>query len=495
MTLLDSFPGTGPGEEPLNPQVAAGPDIAGKPGYLVEVVTSRLAIFTKTGDLVEGQSLTDFFRRVVGDSSELKDAAVAYDELAGRFIVAGGLKGGIFDVFAFAVSNDADPTHGFKAMHRFDFLRSGLAPGSSSSLNLRIGWNADAYVFTLDGAYMPGICCKGDTSCCGWNGFRMLTVDKTALDRDPFETDVNGYQSVAVATMHNAVHGDGSWLVVSPVDDPSDRTLVRVTNELSFNPILTAVAALLAAEPVPDRLYLAAPELLTLSWRKDRLVTAFTAGVAGFARAQWYEIATDGEILQSGEIGPGLPRVDIYQPAIEIATAGSLGLTFVESSSAESPAMYVTGRRPGDPLGTMQEPLRVKAGEAQYDGPAGRFGGIALDPDGTSFLAVNTFTEFLRTPHWATWIAHFYLDDAGGSPRPGEGSGFRAESLQAQSGSASGMAMTLPRVEFRPADPLMIADATGQRPILMATGMIRTVSPGTCSRAAAGLLDLEDWVD
>ena len=51
-------------------------------------------------------------------------------------------------------------------------------------------------------------------------------------------------------------------------------------------------------------------------------------------------------------------------PAIDINAAGDIGMSFMQSShtganAGEFMSMYVTGRAPTDPAGTMQTPARA----------------------------------------------------------------------------------------------------------------------------------------
>jgi hypothetical protein len=88
--------------------------------------------------------------------------------------------------------------------------------------------------------------------------------------------------------------------------------------------------------------------------------------------------------------------------------------------------MYVTGRLPDDPPGTMQKPVLAKAGVTNYrdfdcfDGGhfihpcrAGDFSGITVDPDtNDTFCAANEYA-ISRTispdANWGTWITCFRI--------------------------------------------------------------------------------------
>jgi hypothetical protein len=165
--------------------------------------------------------------------------------------------------------------------------------------------------------------------------------------------------------------------------------------------------------------------ILNAEWRNNRLVATHTAGLSGAARARWYEFNTSTStptLTQQGTISPGT-GIHTYFPSIAIAENGSLGMTFMQSSSTEFMSMYVTGRLIADPLGTMQTPVLAKAGEANYiafdcDGDpdesnvcrAGDYSGITVDPDLTNtFCAANEYATSAGSNNWGTHISCFSL--------------------------------------------------------------------------------------
>src|SRR5207244_4532734 len=107
---------------------------------------------------------------------------------------------------------------------------------------------------------------------------------------------------------------------------------------------------------------------------------------------RWYQLDTTSTptLTQSGEINPGSSFATFF-PSIDIDIADELGMTYMESSSSEFVSMYVTGRTPGDPAGTMQTGVRTRAGTVNYTGTrAGDYSGTSVDPsDGVMFWSAN----------------------------------------------------------------------------------------------------------
>src|SRR5262249_934317 len=114
-------------------------------------------------------------------------------------------------------------------------------------------------------------------------------------------------------------------------------------------------------------------------------------------------------------------------PAIDINPAGDIGMTYMQSGTdnfTDFMSMYVTGRKPTDPSGTMETPLLAQAGQQVYEdfGPsvnsdqrAGDLSGINVDAQG-NFWAISEFADNEPLPppdapsaDWGTNITSFTL--------------------------------------------------------------------------------------
>ena len=128
-------------------------------------------------------------------------------------------------------------------------------------------------------------------------------------------------------------------------------------------------------------------------------------------------------LTQSGEINP-TDGDHVYWPGIAIAPNGDLGMTFMRSSATEYISMQVTGRKPGDQQGMMQNPITSHQGTACFDHNTGsHFGTVAIDPNplpgGGPFWATNQYGPLENDPqlrYWRTGIANFSITGSGGAP-------------------------------------------------------------------------------
>jgi hypothetical protein len=424
------------GETPPDPSAAVGPS------SVVEAVNNDVAIYSKIGGgQLYNADFDHFFQSVKTGAAFFSNPAVAYDELTGTFFV------GVLDLhlntfvqyftsasFDYAVSTTSNPA----GAADFTYYSVNLTTGDPAGANAfwadfpRVGWNANALVvsfnmFTADAAQ-------------AYNHALILNINP----QGPATTtllDVPGGVSNATlvpAVMHGAAATDPMYFLEETLDasgTPTGNSL-RVfteTNPLG-SPKLTSADVSVAAYTAPpaatqkgtsDKMSTNDSGILNAEWRGNVLVAAQNVGVAADSNchARWYQLNTAGAspaLVQQGTVGVG-SGADSYYPSIALAPGGTLGLTYMESSSTEYLSMYVTGRVPDDPAGQVQAAVLAKAGEAPYtanpddDTPpyrAGDYSAVTVDSDG-SFWAVNEYAssqDFMGTGlNWGTALANFQV--------------------------------------------------------------------------------------
>jgi autotransporter-associated beta strand protein len=412
--------------EPPDTIAAAGPSA------VVELVNSNIAYYRKSdGTQLFSEGLDVFFQPVDPTPFLFSDVSVTYDDQAGRFFVSS------MDIdfnnlvshFDFAVSNDSNPLDGFTEMHQINTTETSPRTGESLFTDFpRLGWNADAYVVSFN---MFGFQTQNQYNT------QLLTIQKASvLDRN--NSTLTDYQvdrplpnsTMVPATMHGSSTGGPMWFVeekgLEQNGSYADLRVVKMTNVLSGSPTFTDYYVPVAAytiTPFPsDTVGTVSTALdtriLNLDWRNNQMVAAQNVGISSDTdvHARWYEIATGGSaptLVQQGTLSPGA-GIDTYMPSVALGTDGSIGMTYIESSSSEDMSTYVTGRLASDPTGTMQTGVLAKAGEQNYQGTrVGDFSGITVDPStGTTYWAANEYaiaTSDLSLPNWGTWIVNFQL--------------------------------------------------------------------------------------
>ncbi len=390
---------------------AVPPDTNGAvgPNHYVEAVNLTLGIYNKsTGALVQSKTLQSFFTSLGGILS-MSDPVVVYDNLAGKFAVGVlDYSGNTVSRVDFAVSNTSDPT-GAWTFKRFDTSHDNSGTAAFATDYPRLGFNSDAYVITLNQFPGSGGSLHVDT----------LSISKSTLAGTLYAwpTTMTTVPGLSPARIHDATPGSPMWLVGT--GSSTQIKIFKMTNVLANPPTITAYTV-----TVPSYSNMPAPRQPggSMSWTFDtrifsasmmggNLVAAHNIGASGGAKARWYEFNTSGAsptLTQSGNIDPGT-TTDTYFPSIDINSAGSLGMTFIESSTTAGTgymSMYVTGRTASDATGTMETPVVALQGTSSYtQSRAGDYSGTSLDPsDGTSFWAAN---EYKGASTWNTGIAGF----------------------------------------------------------------------------------------
>jgi hypothetical protein len=400
------------GCEPPDPIAAAGPT------NVVEMVDSAMQILTKSGSLLSTTPLATFLSSL--SPANLSDPFVLFDENIanssgpnGRFIVGvlDYTSGNAPDNLDFAVSNSADATGGFSAMHRF-----AVGEGSFFADYPRVGFNADAFFVSLNmftastGSYShPQIMAVQLSSVLNGAGSAFTA----------FHHDQSGSLfTLDPAIMHGATAGGPEYFVTEAAT-AGQVDVIKETNVLSNTPsdadnnVTVAGYAQPPAAPQPSgTITTNDSRMLQAAWRGNLLVATQTVGTGSpqEAHARWYEFNTSSapSLSQSGEINPG-SGIATYFPSIDIDSNNDIGMTYMESSSSEFASMYVTGRTPSDAAGTMETGVKALAGTANYSGSrAGDFSGTSVDPsNGTTFWSANEFVTSNAAANWSTGVANF----------------------------------------------------------------------------------------
>src|SRR5919108_577976 len=420
---------------PPDTHVATGPE------HIVEVTNTTIAYYSRAkGKRLFIQDLFLFFAPA-GAVTFGFDPVVTYDEIAERFVVAMIDDDDILakGFLLYAVSNTSNPLDGFTEMHRVDVTENGNVLAETVLPDFpKIGWNTDAHVITFN---MFGV------DSFAFDHAHVLIIDKsTALDADTATLSVSHLDRDPVdftlmpAVMHGANSGDPMWFFVESGDAlGSELRVVKMTDVLgspTFTDTNLSVSVYEfppnAEQPGSDapsggRIQTNDSSIISAAWRGDRLVAAHNVGLASTTQShvRWYEFDTSSSaptLTQQGTINPGV-GIHTYYPSVEIAPNGDIGMTFMQSSSAEFMSMYVTGQNAANSPGQMRTPMLAKAGLRTYrafdcaigtffvdDCRAGDYSGISVDPNFSNmFCAANEYATSKNSDNWGTWIACFAI--------------------------------------------------------------------------------------
>jgi hypothetical protein len=381
------------------------------PNHVVEMVNTAIEVFNKSGGVTSApeSTLSFFSNHINGNQS---DPFVFYDELAGKFVA------GILDYSSGNAANYVDFATGTDSASGITWtLHTPIASGEGRKFldYPRVGYNADAY-------FIEGNMFRSNR----FSNVQVITIDKSGavLSRH----DDSSLFTLTPAAMHGSSSGGPEYFVEAANGGGSSLQVVTETNVLSRSPTFTTSSVPVSSyqsggsPPQPggtvpsfdDRIFDAAFRNVG---GVNHLVAAHqVAGSSVPVVARWYDInTTTMSLIQSGNAPAGISGSSQFMPSVNINTAGSIGMTFDESSGSEFWSMYVTERTASDPTGTMEVPQLAQAGtRTSPDSRVGDFSSTTVDPsDGLTFWSAN---EYQGSDFWDTHIASFHI--AGATPSP-----------------------------------------------------------------------------
>ena len=204
----------------------------------------------------------------------------------------------------------------------------------------------------------------------------------------------------------------------------------NTANSTFTGPIAIAVAAFTTASSVPqagtsqkldslsDRL------MYRLAYRNigghDTLLVNHSVAVASSgkgkrtsaAAVRWYELRGTGgtfSLYQQGTFAPDASHR--WMGSIAMDKIGNIAMGYSKSSSTMNPAIFYTGRAPGDTLGTMQAEAQLKQGTGSQLANLSRWGdysSLSVDPvDDCTMWYTTEYIAANGTFNWHTAINSF----------------------------------------------------------------------------------------
>ncbi|MFT4937431.1 MAG: hypothetical protein ACI88A_000446 [Paraglaciecola sp.] len=417
----------GGGNVPPDPELAVGPD------HIIAVVNVAIEIYDKSGNLLVGPvTLSSFFSGTPGcSSSSTFDPNVLYDESTDRFIIAADGNGTDYCV---AASQTGDPLgswwgYGFATNIGgafFDYPHAGVGVDAIFMGSNQFGGTAgfEGRVFAMDKAAMySGAAMAVSTHSTGDNSTPQ-PMNSHGVSDGSFPTSGPHYIMTEVFDGNN--HSVWSW------SDPFGTNIFTNTGTLD----LSASTGVAAGFPVDVPQAGSSAKLqandyrgLDTEYRNGSIWMTNTIscnpGTGTVDCLRWAQIDPTGPtVLDSGVIASN----DEYRtfPDLAVNQCDDMAIGYTKSSTAMFPSVYVTGRESGDPAGTTQAEVEMKAGEITYtafDGSPHRWGdytGMTIDPDGKTFWYLGEYSKDTGQTNgrWGNYIGSFSYPDCGGVVMP-----------------------------------------------------------------------------
>ena len=401
------------------------------PAAYVETVNQEIALYSKSTGVKQAMVPLNTFWFTTGvlkradSGSGLSDPVVTYVDQIGRFVVGDQDVNFTTHVSTFDIAVSKTSTPASLSAADWNFYRIVTTEtGYDADYPGNLGFNRDALVISLNMFPVST----------GTAHVQIVSVSNADLQSGvatpaTYKNDLNDF-SVRPTTMHDAAAGDPMWLVTEHGDNKSI-DVIKMANPLSAT--ATFVYANLPVTAYSQAVYPLNPNGKAITTNMDsRILKAAEAGgmlVAAHTVAasttqdvvQWYlvNLSSAAPTLQDQGRAGGASKTYSYFPGIDINNSGQIGLTYMKSgndTTTDYMSMYVTGRNPTDPAGSMQVPVIVPAGTgvANYadfsaGGRAGDLSGINVDPTDGTFWAVNEFANTQSSANWGTAVAHFSM--------------------------------------------------------------------------------------
>ncbi|HEX2685032.1 MAG TPA: hypothetical protein VHN14_00365, partial [Kofleriaceae bacterium] len=361
------------------------------PNHYVQMSNLLVRVFNKAGaPLTQPFRLSSLFQQLGGQcaAEDSGDPVVLYDPLADRWVLS---------QFAFATPS-APPYHECFAISQTPdpagayFLFDFVTPGANFPDYPKLGVWPDAYYMTTN-QFLNGASFNG-AGIFGFERAKMIAGDPTAgmvyvnADLAHFPEGVGGVLPADIDGLLPPPRGtpgvfsyftadefgdaaDALRLFDFHVDfaDPASSTFTERAESpiavASFNPLTPSgrddivqpppASTGAALDSISDRL------MFRLAYRNfgdhESLVVNHTVAGGALGGVRWYEIRNPGtapSVFQQGTIVD--PDTDFWLGSIAMDRAGNIAVGFNAMSKRDFSSVYVAGRKPTDPLGTMFGP-------------------------------------------------------------------------------------------------------------------------------------------
>jgi hypothetical protein len=416
-------------------------NIAVGPNHIVQVVNSEIAVFTKSGTMELGypKILGSLWTTLGGDcaANNAGDPIVQYDRLADRWLVSqlGSVTGPSFSE-CFAVSQTSDPTGAYNTYsYSFgrnlnDYPKFGVWPTASNSAYLA------TYNLFADGASFVGAdLCAYDRQAMLAGAASPVQICYMVPDGGYLPSDLDGTSPPSAGEPgfflnFSSLSRLGLYKLVPNFAIPSSSTFTGPTG-LAVTPFQEACGGGTCIpqpgtneqlDSLGDRL------MYRLAYRKfsdhEAMVVNHSVNTGSSVGVRWYELDATSpgafSVAQHGTFAPDSSYRWMGSMAMDQAGDIALGYSRSSDSPGDYPSVYLTGRVPSDPPGTMEAETALHAGSGSQTSYSrwGDYSALRIDPsDDCTFWYTNEYYPQTAPYNWFTYIGSFKFSSCG-SPNP-----------------------------------------------------------------------------
>ena len=401
--------GGGGGNVPPDPELAVGPN------HIIAVVNVAFEIYNKLGNLLSGPTTFASFFNGVCNTSSVFDPNVLYDEKYDRFIL--GIDGG-GNTYCVAATTGSDPLGSWVGygipttlFNIFDYPHAGVGVDA-----IYMGAN----LFNFGGVFPEGHVWAFDKLQM-YAGVAMRWVERsTGGDDSPQPVNLHGFQQATWPTTgpHYFVTSrnfNGRTFAIHSWDDPFGANIFQVVGDVD----LQFHHGVPIGFPVDVPQSGSSERLQANDWRPNSAeyrngaiwfsgVVSCNPGGGTVDCAQWAQVDPNVPAILDGGI-IALSGEYRFFPDLAANDCDDMAIGYTKSSDSTFPSIWVTGRRSGDPPGTVQAETQLKSGDITYDAfdaqphRWGDYTGMTIDPDGETFWYLGEYSRNTGNPsgRWA----------------------------------------------------------------------------------------------
>jgi hypothetical protein len=391
---------------PPDPELAVGRD------HVVAVVNSSLEIYDKTGTSLLGPLDFETFFSVLGLGCTIFpfDPNALYDESADRYVIAADGNGTEYCV-AVSQTGDATGAYNFYAFpvdvnnEFFDYPHAGVGVDA-----IYVGANmfgaGNGRVFAFDKAAM-------------YSGAPAASANHaTGSDDTPQPMNIKG--AFPVAGPHSIItsrSGAGLFQLYSWDDPFGADTFTSVTTlNVPAAHGVTVGFGVSSQQSGGGSIGSIDPRPLDFEYRDGfawmtNLVSC-NPGAGTVNCVQWAQIDVGAASIEQAGVFATDGEYRIF-PDLAVDGCGNMLVGYTKTTAAIFPAVWVAGRKAGDPPGTIQGELEIKAGEVSFgESRWGDYSGMTVDPDGVTFWYLGEYSKnTVSTRNWGNFIGSVRFDD------------------------------------------------------------------------------------
>ena len=423
------------------------PDTHGAAGrsHLVVMLNTQIRIQDRSGAVISTVSLLTFWQRVSG-LIDLFDPRIAYDPYGDRWIAAAVAAGSTAQsALLIGVSQTGDPTGSWN-LYKIDADSSDLTWVDFPSLGFNKNWIAvqgNMYSISQDAdgnSNFQGskiwVFSRANLYAGGDGAFTVLSNDSIGATQCPAVTlDPSLSALYLLQNWNGNVAGSGYLRLYTITGAVGSEVLTPVTFVATPNPWSSSPPGGADFGPQmgdPTKINLGDGRMNGVVFRNGSIWGAHTVflpqGAATHSAAQWWQVATDGGVLQRGRMEDLSAAVFYAFPSLAVNKNGDALLGYSSFSAQQFASGNFAYRSSGDPPGVLRSDRLLKAGEDTYvrffSASRNRWGDYSASTvDPTNDTDLWTIQEYAaaresvsRAYRWGTWWGRVVPEPAAAAP-------------------------------------------------------------------------------